>query len=399
MKDNKFFELFNDIDSKFIHEAQEKNYEESTAEAVTPQPAPKRKIYPTVLKTAACLAAVGIAAGGLITLGHGTPNILSPNGSGQFAPEASEPTDETSPDNEDITDGSSSDTSEISDTPETSADTADTPQSSDISETVPAAETTDPAPNEYENENGEDYEAEIEREEAVRKQAVNEWNSREFVSPIGDLPLPEGYSANVDWDNAGFKSLFIPAENPQTEIRAVSDGEIAYVGAIVYNIGYFDPHNSVPTAGHMVLIKHNDYVYTGYCAIVENKELKAGDKVTAGQVIGHIDEGVVYAILDSETSLDENIKLDDLNLNYRHGFTFEVRTAPLYENEIDIDAIMKNFIGNESEEGGEAEVGDHETDYVFMEKDGATVTDSGEFIGTVTGAEQINEPYEDDFKV
>lgn len=395
MKDNKFFELFNDIDSKFIHEAQEKTYEESTAEAMTPQPAPKRKIYPTVLKTAACLAAVGIAAGGLITLGHGTPNILSPNGSGQFAPEASEtsdtsdasePTDETSPDNEDITDGSSSDT------PETSADAADAPQNSDITETEPTAETADPTLNEYGGGNTEDHEKEIQRE-----QAVNEWNSREFVSPIGDLPLPDGYSANIDWNKAGYKSIFIPVEDKQAEIRAVSDGEIVYAGQAIYNVGYFDPNdNRHKRGGRMVIIKHNDYVYTVYDAIEISKNIKAGDKVTKGQVIGSIDNGILYYV-DPEAQLEPG----GLCLNeVVHGFSFDVRTAPLDENEIDVEGILRSWGYEYEDEGnGEAEVGDHETDYVFMEKDGATVTDSGEFIGTVTEAEQINEPYEDDFKV
>lgn len=311
MKDNKFFELFDDIDIKFIHEAEDKIYDEN-AETITPQlvsaSAQKRKIYPAVLKTAACFAAVAVAAGVFISIGKGTPgNMMSPNSEGQQIPE-------------------------VSDT----ADTSGTLEPSDnVSDTLaPPDETFDPTLNKYEEQENNDCEAD-------RKLAVEEWNSREFASPIGELPLPAGYSASVDWEGAAFKSFLIPVEVSNAEIRAVSDGEVVY-------IGYIDTRNSLSTGGNVVLIKHNDYVYTNYCGLEEMEGLKVGDKVTAGQVIGYVDENTCYYLLDSDTDIgtDQDILLnqsEEQDIRCKQGFTFELRTAPV--NETDIGKIMGTVIG------------------------------------------------------
>lgn len=383
MKDNKFFELFNDIDSKFIHEAEDRGYEESTAEAVTPQLLPKRKIYPAMLKTAACLAAVGVAAGGFIAIGHGTPDMLSPNSFGQIVPEASdtsdisdttEPPAKDSSNNGDIT----GDSSDITDAPETSPDNTDISQDTAVSESAPAAETADPTLKEY---------GVAETGSPEREAAVKEWNSREFASPISEPTLPEGYSAIVDWDNACFKSLFIPVENPDTEVRAVSDGEIVF-------IGYIDTHRSLSTGGNTVLIKHNDYVYTNYCEIVTSENLKVGDKVTAGQVIGHVDGSRVFYLLDSDYEIGEvfNIdQLEDLDLKSEYGFTFELRTSPV--DETDVSKIMGTYIGNNEGDDGNDEY--PEMNFVF--KEGNIVSDNEECIGTAEDPENVSCPFEGEF--
>lgn len=383
MKDNKFFELFNDIDSKFIHEAEEKVYEESTAEAVTTQLVPKRKIYPAVLKTAACLAAVGVAAGGFIAIGHGTPSMLSPNSFGELVPEASdtsdisdttEPPAESSSDNGDIP----GDSSDITDAPETSPYNTDISQDTTISESAPAAETADPTLKEYGG-----AETGYLEEETQREAAVKEWNSREFASPVGELPISEGYSANVDWVKVGFKSLFIPVENPNTEVRAVSDGEIVY-------IGYIDPHNSCSSGGNVVLIKHNDYVYTDYCGIVENESLKVGDMVTAGQVIGHVDDSIVY-FFDSGSCADAVGSIDhpgNFDITSKFGFVFELRTPPA--NETDIGKIMGTVIGDNGTESRSDEY--PKMNFIF--KENITVTDNGECIGTAEDSRWLSDPLE-----
>ena len=116
--------------------------------------------------------------------------------------------------------------------------------------------------------------------------------SGEFAANKGKLPWPadgpivETFGRH---NHPVYTTLVMPANNginiglsPEAEIRAVFDGEVKRV--IV-----------MPGYGRCVLIQHGDY-FTFYCKL-GRVEVKSGDKVQTGQLLGRVD------VIDSQTEL------------------------------------------------------------------------------------------------
>ena len=78
---NGFFEAFGEIDEKYINEAANTGYEECYAEEIKPIGVRKR-IYPAVIKYAACAAVIGIAVFAVSSATGFGGISLTPNSSG-----------------------------------------------------------------------------------------------------------------------------------------------------------------------------------------------------------------------------------------------------------------------------------------------------------------------------
>lgn len=120
----------------------------------------------------------------------------------------------------------------------------------------------------------------------VRKNIIeedrNDWLSRTLVSPI-DGELPDNYSAmrTAAGRLSGWGSMVIPA--PQgSEVRAISYGEVVFADYQEANI--YHAHNE-----YIIVIKHNDHVYSAYSTLSPETTLQAGDTVEEGQRIGYVD--------------------------------------------------------------------------------------------------------------
>ena len=126
----------------------------------------------------------------------------------------------------------------------------------------------------------------------TNSQAVDMKLSGEFAANKGKLPWPadgpvvESFGKH---NHPVYTSLVMPANNgvniglsPEAEVKAVFDGEVKRV--IV-----------MPGYGRCVLVQHGGY-FTFYCKLGK-VEVKSGDKVKTGQLIGHVDT------IDGQTEL------------------------------------------------------------------------------------------------
>lgn len=322
MKDNGFFELFNDIDSKFIDEAAPNgtgDREETYAEASVPQIAPKRKIYPAILKTAACLAVIGAAAGALIVFGKGAPDsVLSPN-------------------SHDLSGGKSAEISNIFDT---SAEITDIsvitePPASDLTETpIESLDVTDivfPALQTPSIQTDNESDTENPDENAEKEAAIKEWNGLEHVTPLDDMSLSEEYSPIIDPNGTDTPYFFLKSGVPNDDVKAISDGEIIHIERNDGTNGY-----KFRTDNNHVIVKYNDYIYIDYRYVMAKEELKKGDRIAAGQVIGNIDGEInVYRQKDSDEALTESEVSGSSDYKCDHGFYIEIITDYLLEDRVD----------------------------------------------------------------
>ncbi len=116
--------------------------------------------------------------------------------------------------------------------------------------------------------------------------------SGEFAANKGKLPWPadgpvvESFGKH---NHPVYTTLVMPANNgcniglsPDAEVRAVFDGEVKRV--IV-----------MPGYGRCVLVQHGDF-FTFYCKLGQ-VDIKSGDRVTTGQVLGRVDT------IDGQTEL------------------------------------------------------------------------------------------------
>lgn len=147
-------------------------------------------------------------------------------------------------------------------------------------------------------------------ESEARVKAREDWNNRTLTEPT-DSELPEYYSTQF----GGNSSMFIPAPEG-SEVKTISDGEIVFMG-------YREADDEHAISGNYVLVKHNDYVYTGYCGIDPESSLQAGDTVEAGQVIGYADfdfdmQGYGF-ILEIRESNFINLDLTEMNSEDLNG--------------------------------------------------------------------------------
>lgn len=236
---NNFFEVFNEIDEKYIGEAANSVCEECRPEEIGPIPS-GRRLFPSVVKYAACLALAGTAVFAAYKLGAGSvdPLLSTPLSSDEITEAAEESTDISQ---ENIA-------AEIIEFTEDSV-----------------LECIDPA----------------DPEQQAKKEAdLNEWRSRTLVSPA-DIELPEYYSPYASCRN----SMLIYADEG-TEVKAISYGEVVFAG--YKETDSLDGRDVSGDAGYRVVIKHNNHVYTAYSLLSSDLLVKTGDTVEAGQPLGYV---------------------------------------------------------------------------------------------------------------
>ena len=229
---NGFFEAFGEIDEKYINEAANTGYEECYAEEIKPIGVRKR-IYPAVIKYAACAAVIGIAVFAVSSATGFGGISLTPNSSGvsDYETEAAY--------------------SEAVTLPQYQYEIVCT----SVGENTPNSPTQE--------------------EKAARNAAREDWNSRILVSPT-DSELPDYYTTKF----GGWAAMVLPVPKRRSEVRAISEGEVVFSGYCEANLY----HDEIE---HYVVIKHNDYVYTAYSGIDTNLSLHVGDIVEAGQCVGY----------------------------------------------------------------------------------------------------------------
>lgn len=238
---NVFFEAFDEIDEKYINEAANTGYEESYAEEIKPTGL-RRRIYPVVIKYAACAAVIGVAVFAVFSAtGFGKVGF-TPNSSG------------------------------VSDfeTEEDHSEAVTLPQYQDATDYI------------FVDENP--PQSLTEEDMAARDKAREDWDSRILVSPT-DSELPDYYTEYTTDFYArkftGWAGMVLPAPEMGSEVKVISDGEVVFAGILKEANVYHDKNE------YLVVIKHNDYVYTGYSRISPNTSLKVGDIVEAGQCVGY----------------------------------------------------------------------------------------------------------------
>lgn len=233
-----FMEIFGEIDERYLMEAANTDCEEYGAEKIRPVNS-KKRLFPSVVKYAACFALVGAAAFTAYKLGMGSTNPL--------------PSTPLSSD-------------EITEAAEESTDISQENIAAEITEFTedPALESTDPA----------------DPEQQAKKEAdLNEWRSRTLVNPV-DCELPEYYSPYYGGES-GWHSMLIYTDE-RAEVKAISYGEVAFAG---YKEP--DPLEGNGETGYCVVIKHNDHVYIEYGCLSPDILVKTGDTVEAGQPLGY----------------------------------------------------------------------------------------------------------------
>lgn len=291
---NEFFEAFDEIDEKYISEAANAGYEESYAEEFRPTGS-RKKICPAfMIKFAACTAAVGAAVFVFSAAAGIGKNDLAPkssNGMSGGSDEFYAETDNAGGEQSEAVNTSSNENvltegDELSQDISTETDNADGERSEALltsySDEVPTEENGNTSDIGADKGNADtppnaDGLSEEERE-AAREAARMDWESREYVRPTDDdeAELEDELTTKF----GGWAGLIIPVLNKGSAVRAISYGEVVYAGFHEANMyHYFD--------GYFVVIKHNDYVYTGYSCIDPNPSLKVGDKVEAGQCVGY----------------------------------------------------------------------------------------------------------------
>lgn len=236
---NDFFEAFDEIDEKYINEAAHTGYEVSYAEEIKPVGLRKR-IYPIVIKYAACAAVIGAAVFAVSSAAGFGRVGLTPNSSG------------------------------VSDfkTEEVYSEAVTLPQYQDETVYTSVGEDMPLEENAHSQE-------EI---EAAREAARKDWESRDFVRPTDDAEaeLEELFTTKF----GGWAGQIIPVLDKGSKVKAISYGEVVYAGFLEANMYHARDE-------YFVVIKHNDYVYTGYSGIDPEPSLKVGDKIEAGQCVGY----------------------------------------------------------------------------------------------------------------
>ena len=238
---NDFFEAFDEIDEKYINEAANMGYEVSYAEEIKPTGLRKR-IYPIVIKYAACAAVVGAAVFAVTSAAGFGEAGLTPN----------------------------------------------SPGVSDFETEETYSEAVTLAPYQYETDHTlvevDPPQTLSEEENEAREAACKDWDSRILVSP-SDSELPDYYTEYTTNFYArkftGWAGMVLPAPEMGSEVKAISDGEVVFAGIANKDDIYHDKNE------YFVVIKHNDYVYTGYRGIDPNTSLNVGDIVEAGQCVGY----------------------------------------------------------------------------------------------------------------
>lgn len=284
MKKNKLFEVINDIDERYIHEAGDETgdeIEESYAKATQPVGGSKIR-FASIAKIAACIAVAGAVPA--IIYSTGNPDISSPfqSGADVTIDEANDVTEEPSIITDDFSEGTQITdnyeytlvTDNFSDGTQITEDNESAPVVDKTSEGLIAAESESDIPTtaEYADETGvviyyyDDYAKEIEA-------AIAEWNDMEKTNPVDELAVDLDFQLS----GAGSSSrAFVPTAEG-TEVKAAADGEVVFAGAYCGENLEF---------ARFILIKHSPCIYTSYMWLDENMNVMTGDEVTKGQVIG-----------------------------------------------------------------------------------------------------------------
>lgn len=237
-KENKLFEVINDIDGKYIHEAGYEKVEESYAEEMQSVGRSKIRFAPAA-RIAACLALVGAVAVPAVIFASGNSLGMTPYQSG--------------------------------------GDNAAVEGTVDFSEENAAS-----APAEGNNPTDSDDEKTVyigPYSGAVKEEieaGIEEWNNMAKDYPA-DVPTSE-INFVFPLSGAGnFNTMF--ASVPEgTEVRAVADGRVIFAGEY--------PAEKLDAKANIILIEHNSCVYTGYLWLDDDMKVEAGDDVVRGQAIG-----------------------------------------------------------------------------------------------------------------
>lgn len=266
MKKNKLFEVINDIDERYIHEAGDETgneIEESYAKVT--QSGGRSKIrFASIAKIAACIAVAGSVPA--IIYSTGNPDISSPfqSGADVTIDETTDVTEEPSIITDDFSDGTqiTEDNEAALVVDKTSEDSITAESESDI---LTASENEDEL-GEVISKSYDDYMEEIEA-------AIAEWNDMEKTNPVDELAVDLDFQLS----GAGSSSrTFVPAAEG-TEVKAAADGEVVFAGAYCGENLEF---------ARFILIKHSPCIYTSYMWLDENMNVMTGDEIAAGQVIG-----------------------------------------------------------------------------------------------------------------
>lgn len=266
MKKNKLFEVINDIDERYIHEASDETGDEIEEIYVKiTQPSGRSKIrFASIAKIAACIAVAGAVPA--IIYSTGNPDISSPfqSGADVTIDEANDVTEEPSIITDDFSEGT-----QITENNETALVVDKTSEDSITAESeydiLTASENEDEL-GEVISKSYDDYMEEIEA-------AIAEWNDMEKANPVEELAVDLDFGLS----GAGSSSrIFVPTAEG-TEVKAAADGEVVFAGAYCGENLEF---------ARFILIKHSPCIYTSYMWLDENMNVMTGDEVTKGQVIG-----------------------------------------------------------------------------------------------------------------
>lgn len=251
---NNFFEVFNEIDEKYIGEAANSGCEDCRPEEMGPVRS-GRRLFPAIVKYAACfvlVVAAAFAAYKAAGSGNGGSLLITPLASDYIT--------------------------------ENTEEAAETEEPEDAAETENTAEETSDFTQDFASQSTDS------EEEAKKEADRKDWQSRTLASPA-DAELPEYYYPEVKAFSgrmSGWASMVIPA--PQgSAVRAISYGEVVF--ADYQQANAYHAHNE-----YIVVIKHNDHGYSAYSTIAPETTLQAGDTVEAGQRIGYVD----YRLFDGD---------------------------------------------------------------------------------------------------
>lgn len=243
-KENKLFEVINDIDGKYIHEAGYEKVEESYAEEIQSVGRSKIRFAPAA-RIAACLALVGAVAVPAVIFSSGNSLGMTPYQSGGDNA-AVEGTTDFSEEN-------------------AVSDPAEGNDPSDDEEETNWLYIFDRKNNPYSDAVREEIEA-----------GIKEWNKMAKDYPA-DMPTDEINFVFSLSEAGSFATMFASAPEG-TEVRAVADGRVIFAGE--YTTEKFG------AKANIILIEHNSCVYTSYMWLDDNMYVEAGDDVVRGQAIG-----------------------------------------------------------------------------------------------------------------
>lgn len=170
-------------------------------------------------------------------------------------------------------------------------------------------------PNADKVENSEQKVVKNENKESASQQVMANASNLKFVNPV-DGKLLRDFNLNPQkYGEDTLRTVFgIDISAPVgTNVKAAADGVVQ------------EAKNSGPNYGVVVSIKHSNGLITKYCNLSEELSVKAGDKVTAGTVIGKVGntsglyknedvgEHLTLQVVDSNAKTDKDAQKNPTN--------------------------------------------------------------------------------------